>query len=147
MQFIADTAQFITERTIYTEKPKIQKQKWFGSKLAYGKYIDRCKAAGRQPPGDVAVFFQIGPQPHLAFRNNNGAHPRSASAHSMLRGSVVRLHKQPQKRTQAFLGLRCPLLDMGYVRRADVQHLGQRGLRQTEGGTGLAEFGGGHRLI
>jgi hypothetical protein len=58
------SARWITDRVIYSERPETRTERWTGAKLAYGKYIERCRQAGRQPEGDVALFFQSGPAPN-----------------------------------------------------------------------------------
>ena len=57
-----NAAQWITRRTIFTERPKTVKHHWKGTELAYGKYIDSIKQAGRHPKDDAVLFFTSGPQ-------------------------------------------------------------------------------------
>ena len=58
-----NAAQFVTARTIYLERPETEKHHWKGAELP-GINEKHLKAAGRMPPKDTGIFFQLGPRPN-----------------------------------------------------------------------------------
>lgn len=57
-----NAAQFITGRVIYLERPETVKHHWKGAELP-GINEKHLKEAGRMPPNDTGIFFQLGPRP------------------------------------------------------------------------------------
>jgi hypothetical protein len=56
-----NAAQFVTDRVIFTKRPEAVKYRWKGVDLA-GVRKDHLLKAGRLPPDDAGILFQLGPR-------------------------------------------------------------------------------------
>ena len=58
-----NAAQFITSRTIFTEKPETQKYRWKGHELS-GVKDKHLREVGKMPDDGSGIFYQSGPRPN-----------------------------------------------------------------------------------